>query len=368
MNLDGLRIALIGPIPPPEGGMANQTRQLAELLARDGAKVTLVQSNAPYRPRWIETTRGIRAVFRLVPFLVRLWGVAGRVDVFHVMANSGWSWHLFAAPAVWVARMRGVPSVVNYRGGEAESFLARSGGVVLKTLHFANALAVPSAFLQEVFLRRGVRSDVVPNIIDIERFRPVIPVRPPEQPHFVVARSLEPIYDIPTALRAFAIVREDVPDAKLTVAGSGPERERLTSLAAALGVADAVDFCGRLDRDRMAELYRSASVAINPSRVDNMPNSVLEAMASGTPVVSTNVGGVPFMVRDGATGLLVAAGDHRGMAAAIRRLLDEEGLANRLRDAALVEIQRYTWARVRRQWIDLYASVLSGAHVEARPA
>ena len=52
----------------------------------------------------------------------RLWKTAGRVDVFHIMANSGWSWHLFAMPAVWIAKARNVPAVVNYRGGEAEQF------------------------------------------------------------------------------------------------------------------------------------------------------------------------------------------------------------------------------------------------------
>ena len=99
--------------------MANQTRQLGELLQRDGAKVTLLQVNAPYRPPWIGRVRGVRALFRLATYTCALWQVAGHVDVFHIMANSGWSWHLFASPAVWIARLRGIPTVVNYRGGEA---------------------------------------------------------------------------------------------------------------------------------------------------------------------------------------------------------------------------------------------------------
>ncbi len=367
MNFDGLRIALIGPIPPPEGGMANQTRQLFELLTREGANVVVVQVNAPYRPRWVERFRGIRAAFRLVPYVIRLWAVAGRVDVFHVMANSGWSWHLFAAPAVWIARMRGVPSVVNYRGGEAEAFLAGSGSMVGRTLRLANALVVPSGFLQQVFARSGIHSDVVPNVVDTERFRPAAATRP-NRAHLVVSRNLEPIYDIPTALRAFALVRDSAPEARLTVAGAGPERHRLASLADALGIVDAVDFCGRLDRERMAELYRSASIALNPSRVDNMPNSVLEAMASGTPVVSTNVGGVPFIVRDGITGLLVAAGDHQAMADAIRRVLGDPALAERLREAGLLEAQRYTWPRVRQTWIEVYEAALARTRIEARAA
>lgn len=368
MNIAGLRIALVGPMPPPEGGMANQTRQLGELLRREGATVSVVAVNAAYRPPWIAKMRGIRAMFRLVPYVVRLWRVAGRADILHIMASSGWSWHLFAAPAVWIARIRGIPSVVNYRGGEAETFLHRSGGVVLKTLRGASVLAVPSRFLQQVFGRCGVPSEVVPNIVDTERFRPADSMRPPGTPRLVIARNLEPIYDIATALRAFALVFENMPEARLIVAGSGPEREALEALAADLRIAAAVEFCGRLDRDQMAEHYRLASVVINPSRIDNMPNSVLEAMASGAPVVSTDVGGVPFILRNGITGLLVAAGDHVAMAAAVRRVLSEPELAERLRVEALAEVQQYTWPRVRQRWTDVYASVLSGARVAVRAA
>ncbi|MEO7160301.1 MAG: hypothetical protein ABIX00_07325, partial [Polaromonas sp.] len=82
--------------------MANQTRQLGELLTAAGATVTTVQVNAPYRPRWVARVPVLRSVFRLMPYLAALWRAAGQVDIFHIMANSGWSWHLFAAPAVWV--------------------------------------------------------------------------------------------------------------------------------------------------------------------------------------------------------------------------------------------------------------------------
>lgn len=337
--------------------MANQTRQLAELLAHEGAEVILVPVNAAYRPAWIGALRGVRAVARLVPYLVALWRAAGRVDVFHVMANSGWSWHLCAAPAVWLGRLRGVPVVVNYRGGEAERFLERSGGLVGRTMRAASVLAVPSGFLAQVFARWQLPSRIVPNIIDTERFHPGD--RPASEPRLLVARGLEAIYDIPTALRAFALVHRAFPQARLSIAGSGPERDRLIALAARLGIAAAVEFCGRLDRERMAELYRSGSLLLNPARVDNMPNSVLEAMASGLPVVSTNAGGVPYIVRDGVTALLVPCGDHDAMARAIERLLREPAFAGRLREAALAEVQRYTWPRVRDEWAAAYRSVLS---------
>lgn len=368
MTLAGLRIALVGPLPPPEGGMANQTRQLGELLQREGAEVHLVRTNVPYRPAWIGNVRGIRAAFRLLPYVLRLWQAGSRSDVFHVMANSGWSWHLFAAPAIWIARLRGVPVVVNYRGGEAEAFLQRSGASLRVSLRKASRLAVPSAYLEHVFAAWGIASDVVPNVVDTERFRPARSTGRGAGVRLVVARNLERIYDIDTALRAFAIIRRRAPAVTLVVAGSGAEEARLRALAVELGVADAVQFSGRLDRDAMADLYRSAAVALNPSRVDNMPNSLLEAMASGTPVVTTGAGGIPYIVRDGVTALVVAVGDHDGMAAAVSRILSDPELAESLRTAGLTDAQQYTWPRIRDRWSEIYESVLPRRRVRERAA
>jgi glycosyltransferase involved in cell wall biosynthesis len=359
MGFEGLRIALVGPLPPPAGGMANQTRQLAELLRQARADVAVVQTNAPY-PAWVAGWPGVRAVCRLLPYLQALWRAAGSSDVFHVMANSGWSWHLFAAPAIWVACARGVPVVVNYRGGEAAEFLSQSRRSVAWSMRRVAALVVPSRFLQEVFGRHGMPSSVVPNIIDLSRFSPPPePAGPARPPHLVVARNLEPIYSNQTALLAFAEVRKLHPQARLTIAGTGPDLADLQALAAELGVAAAVRFAGRLDRDAMAALYREADVCLNPSLADNMPNSVLEALACGVPVVSTRVGGVPFIVQDGVTALLVPAQDAPAMAQAALRVLGDAALKARLAEAGLAEVQRYTWACV--------APVLAAVYRQAQP-
>lgn len=351
-------IVLVGPLPPPSGGMANQTRQLARLLRADGCGVTVVRTNAPYRPAWIGRVRGVRALFRLVPYLTALWRAMRGADLAHVMANSGWSWHLFAAPAVRIAALRGVPVVVNYRGGEAAPFLARRHARVRSTLGKARLLIVPSGFLAEIFARHGMRATIVPNVVDLDAFRPA--AAPPPGLHVVVTRNLEPIYDIATALRAFALVCARHVDARMTVAGSGPERPALEALATGLGIAAHVRFSGRLDNAELPALYRSATAALNPSRVDNMPISLLEAMASGVPIVSTDVGGVPHMVDDERTALLVPPGDPQRMAAAILRLHEDRALCARLAAAALECVPRYSWPSVRGQLFGAYASVLAG--------
>ena len=348
-------VVLVGPLPPPSGGMANQTRQLARLLGSEGCLVIVVQVNAPYRPQWIGRFRGVRALFRLVPYVVRLWIATGKADLIHVMANSGWAWHLNAAPAIWIGRLRGKPVVVNYRGGDADAFFSRQLRWVRSTLACADSAIVPSGFLAAVFAKYGVASTVVPNIVNLETFHPAI--SRPATPHLIVTRNLEPIYDIDTAIRAFAVVAAAHPDARLTVAGSGPSLPHLARLTADMGVADRVRFTGRLDNAVLPDLYRSATVLVNSSLVDNMPISLLEAMASGVPIVSTNVGGIPYLVEDGKTALLVPPGDPAAMAAAILRLTRDLRLAEELARAGLEAVQQYAWPNVRSKLFDVYARV-----------
>lgn len=337
-----MHIGLIGPLPPPFGGMANQTRQLSELLRSEGLTVSLVQTNTDYRPRWVAGLPFLRAFFRLLPYLLSLWKVSGRCDLLHVMANSGWSWHLFAAPAIWIGKLRNTPVIVNYRGGEAASFLAKSSRVVGFSLNQASELIVPSGFLRAVFARFNIVATVVPNIVDLERFSCPSPHRPKRR-HLLVARNLEPIYDNETAIRAFLTVHRKYPDATLTIAGSGPLADPLRKLADSLGLAGVVKFTGHLDREAMARAYQNADIAINPSLIDNMPNSVLEALASGVPVVSTDVGGVPYIVNDGQTALLVPPNSPDAMAEAILKLMDSSVLPEQLINNGLAEVQKYTW-------------------------
>ncbi len=348
------RLCLVGPLPPPSGGMANQCEQLLRLLRAEGATVELVRTNAPYRPALVGRIPMLRALARLLPYLLALWRAAGRCEVMHLLANSGWAWHLLAAPALWVGRLRGVPVIVNYRGGLADEFLAHAPRQVKGDLRRAALRVTPSAYLERVFARHGLDAEVIPNIVDLDRFGLRAPRHHATAPNIVVARNLEPLYGLDTAIRALALLRRSHPQATLTLAGSGPQGAELQALAHGLGLGDAVRFPGRIAHADMPALYAGADLALNPSTVDNMPNSVLEAYASGVPLVSTRVGGVPDIVEDGVTGLLVPPGDAQAMAAALARLLEDPALAVSLAAAGRAQVAAYAWPRVREQWREAY--------------
>lgn len=347
------RILIVGPLPPPAGGMANQTLQLQRLLTAEGVQVVVVNTQAPYRPGWIANIRGIRAVFRLLPYLVKLWRSCKDSTVVHVMANSGWSWHLLAAPAVRIAKLRGKTVIVNYRGGLAREFLRGSGSSVTKTLRGAR-LVVPSRFLQEVFREFGITAQIIPNVVDLDRFQPATNRTASPLRNVVVARNLERIYGIDLALHAAALLRTSMPDVRFVIAGGGVERKDLEALATQLRVDDIVTFAGRLSPEDMAGLLRKADVVLNPVRADNAPNSVLEALATGIPVVSTSVGGVPFLVEHGQTAWLVAPESPQAIADGLRAVLDDAVLRGRLIKAGLALAQTFAWTAVREQWLAAY--------------
>jgi glycosyltransferase involved in cell wall biosynthesis len=334
--------------------MANQCEQLARLLTAEGLSIELVRTNAPYRPAPIGRIPIVRAFFRLVPFARDIWRAAGRSQVMHILANSGWAWHLIAAPAIFAARQRRIPVIVNYRGGGAEGFFASAPRAVMNSLRKVQLRVTPSGYLKRIFSKFDLDAEVIPNIIDLSRFSTHAERNFGLAPNLLVARNLESIYDIPTALRAFAHIRSRFPEATLTIAGIGPELAHLRALAVTLDVAGAVEFVGRVDNAAMPGLYMRADCTLNPSTVDNMPISILEAYASGVPVVSTDAGGVPDVVENGASGLLVPVGDDLAMASATCRLLEDHDLRQQLIAGGLAEAKKYSWPCVKPLWLDAY--------------
>lgn len=354
-----LHIGLVGPLPPPSGGMANQTLQLAKLLRQENIQVEIVQTNASYKPEWVGKIPVLRALFRLALYIISLWKAATKVDVFHIMANSGWSWHLFTVPAVWIAKLRGVPTIINYRGGEAENFFSQSFKYVKPTLNASSCVVVPSRFLEEVFSKRDVTTQIIANIIDLDRFKSTEKKSKVFSPHLLVTRNLELIYDNETAIKAFNEILTSYPNARLTIAGTGPELENLQSLVKQLGLTQRVLFTGRVDTQHMPALYQSADVMINPSRVDNMPNSILEALASKVPVVSTNVGGIPYMVEHESTALLVNPEDYIAMASAIRQVFEDKQCQQKLVNSGLSLVKQFAWSEVSQHWLSLYKKLVA---------
>lgn len=349
-----IRVCIVGPSTDLVGGQAVQAFRLRTRLARSAQ---LEVSFLPINPRvvwplrFLQRVKYVRTVVTSLTYgLSLLWRVP-RVDVVHAFSASYWSFLLSSAPAMLAGRLFRKGVILNYRSGEADDHLTRWRTAAL-LMRLAHLIVVPSNYLVGVFARHGLTARVVPNFVEIEK----LPYRQRDtlRPLFLANRNFEAHYNVSCVLRAFGRIQERMPQARLVVAGDGPLRARLHAEARDLGLRD-VAFCGAVRPDRMAALYDEADIYLNAPDIDNMPSSILEAAACGLPIVTSDAGGIPFIVRDGVTALLTPRGDDAALAATAIRLLEEPGLASRLASAARAEVlERYVWPAVEAGWMDAY--------------
>ena len=345
-------IALVAPSLESIGGQGTQAHTLATQLQKEGYAVSFIPIEPCFPPglRWVRRYPYARTLLNqsfYLPSLLRL----RRADVAHVFSASYWSFLLAPVPAILAARGFGKRIVLHYHSGEAEDHLAKWGALVHPWLRLVDETVVPSVYLRNVFTRHGYRARVIPNVADTSRFR--YRERSPLRPHLLSTRNLESFYRVDNTLEAFALLKARYPEAILTIAGYGSEESQLRRLAASLG-SDGIRFVGRVPPDDIPGLYEEADIFVNSSIVDNQPVSVLEAFASGLPVVSTGTGDIANMVRDGATGLLVPPDDPAAIVKAVTSLLEDPDRALHIVRRARQEVEQYTWTQVREAWAAVY--------------
>ena len=357
-----VRVLLVAPSLRYLGGQAVQAQRLREHLSREGwVHVDLLEVDPalPAPLGFLQRIKFVRTIVTSLAYVASLLATVPRYDVVHVFSASYWSFLLAPVPAMLVGRLFRTRVIVNYRSGEADDHLSRWGWHAIPLLRLAEAIVVPSGYLVDVFARFGLRATSVPNFLDLDTLH--YRRRASLRPNFLSNRNFESHYDVETVLRAFAIIQRSYPDASLVVAGDGPMRQALTALASELGLRQTV-FPGAVRPIDMATLYYDADIYLNSPRIDNMPNSVIEAFASGVPVVSSDAGGIPYVVTSGVNGILVRVADPEALAAASIRLLESPDLALAMADTAREDaVTRYTWRAVRSGWQQVYVGARARA-------
>jgi len=360
-----IRVAIVVASLRILGGQAVQAQRMVNGWQEDAEVEAWIVPINPVPPAPFDRLLPIKYVRTLVTQLVYwplLFRELRRADLVHIFSASYSSFLLAPLPAVIVARLLGKPVVLNYHSGEAPDHLRRSA-IARRTLQtFVDVNVVPSAFLQDVLASFDIPAEVVTNTLDLGQFR--YRARDPLGPRLLSTRNLEPIYNVACTLRAFGHVQAKYPDASLTIAGSGSQDHALRRFAADAGLRH-VTFAGRVAPSEIHRYYADADIYVQTPAIDNMPLSVLEAFASGLPVVSTRVGGVPSILIDGVHGLLAPPDDARAVAAHVIRLLDNPVWARQLAAAARETCAAYDWPVARAGWLAAYrAAIARGQKVE----
>ena len=353
-NKNKVRVLIAAPSLDILGGQSRQAVRLMEGLKRED---DLQIGFLPHNPRLpgflkvLQKVKYVRTVSTTLFYLVLLLLRVRKYDIIHVFSASYYSYSLSAAPALFIARLFGKKSILNYRSGEAEDHLA-TWKTAVPSIQMADQIVVPSGYLVDVFARFGLRARAINNIVELDRF--TFRERSPLRPIFLTSRLLEPLYNVPCVLRAFAIIQQKYPEARLTVAADGFLRAELEQLARDLKLRNC-EFIGFVSFDDMPALYDAADIYLSATSIDNMPSSITESMACGLNVVTTDGGGaIPYIMTDEVTGLIVNSDDHEALAREALRLLDDNNFALQLAHNAHQASKKFTWPYIRDEWLDLY--------------
>jgi glycosyltransferase involved in cell wall biosynthesis len=274
--------------------------------------------------------------------------------------------HTFGGPSFVIediasrlGRLFGHRVIMFLHGGAFPQFMANFPRWARRVLGRAHAIVAPSDYLARAIELYGFQARIIPNIINIS----VYPYRNRSQlkPRLFWMRSFHEVWNPLMAVRVLARIREKYPGATLVMAGQdkGLQTEA-RKLAHELGVIEAVRFPGYLNLADKIEEFSRADIFINTNRIDNMPVALIEACAIGLPVVTSNVGGIPYLFVDGETALFVRDDDDQQMAEAIYTLLDNPALAAKLSAAGRLLAERSSWDQVRPKWEEMFREALKG--------
>ncbi|MBA2620612.1 MAG: glycosyltransferase family 4 protein [Acidobacteria bacterium] len=356
-----LKVLMIAPALPIIGGQTVQAARLLEKFYEEpGVQVDLQPINPQFAPG-LQKIKYLRTILTSGKYISDLFVKIPRYDVIHIFSASYYSFLLAPTPAVLIARFFGKKTILNYRSGEAADHLQTWKRTAIPTIRLFDAVVAPSGYLVDVFAGFGLKSQTIFNFVNTERYR--FRERKPLRPVFLSNRNFESHYNVACTLRAFALIRKDVPEAQLVVAGDGPEKDKLHRLAEELKLRN-IEFLGAVAPEKMPEVYARADIYLNSPSIDNMPNSIIEAFSCGLPVVSTNAGGIPYIVENEKTGLLVDVNDCEALARAALKILESGETAQEIIREARRECVKYTWENVRGEWLKIYrdlAAVKSGA-------
>ncbi len=349
------RVLIVGPSLRYLGGQAVQAERLMKgLRTIDGLEIEylVVDPVLPAPLAWLQRMTFVRTVATSVAYLWSLLQRVPKADTVHAFSASYWSFLLAPVPAMLVGRLFGKRVLLNYHSGEADDHLTRWGWHAKPLIRLADVVVVPTDFLVDVFARHGIPAIAIANHLDVTRM--MARQRDVLRPKFLSNRNFESHYNVTAVLDAFAQVQATHPDAELVVAGNGSLRGALEAQARTLALRN-VRFTGPVQPDDMAALYNAADVYVNASLIDNMPLSLLEAYASGLPVVTSDAGGIPWIARDGETARVVPAGDTTALAGAMLDVLASQAPAKQRAAQARRYVEReFSWAEVGPKWKRVY--------------
>lgn len=266
----------------------------------------------------------------------------------------------YSSRAFWYAyniaslcKLLKIPYIPILHGGDFPNRLNKSKNA--SKMIFSNSLVnvSPSIYLKEHFENSHFKVKYIPNFLEMSSY-PVYN-RQRIKPRLLWVRSFHKLYNPLLAIEILAALKEKFPSACMCMVG--PDKDGSLTLARnranELGIKDSITFTGLLEKKDWIEISLDYDIFVNTTNFDNMPISVIEAMALGLPIISTNVGGLPYLIEDGKEGILVPPDSVDGFVSAIDKIISDNQLANELVSNARLKAESFDWKKIAPQWKEI---------------
>ena len=296
-------------------------------------------------------------LLRLLDTLLTIIRYRNLLDFIIIQVYSGLGFILVDA-ASWIGSLLKIPLIFHVHGGNIPEFLARYPKWSIRVLKRSTAFVCPSQYLTEALSHWGFDPVVIPNYVEICHYP--FRLRSHPQPKLIWLRAFHEIYNPLMVPRMMKKLGGDQINANINMAG--PDKgdgslQAMIELGERLSINYTINVLGKIEHDHVPKFLSEGDIFINTTNVDNTPVSLIEAMACGLCIVSTNVGGIPYLVEDGLDGLLVPPDDAAAMAAAVQKLLNDPGLAERLSSNARRKAEGFDWEHILPLWEALFVKL-----------
>ncbi len=339
-----LNLCFLGPfIGRHFGYIPSQAQIVGDLLIEAGHSVRF-------------SSASLQRVVRLFEMNLTILRHQRGIDVACLEIYSGRSF-VIQDTVSWLCKRLRVPLIMWLHGGALPTFMNQYPRWSRRVLGRADLLVAPSPYLVEAVKVHGFNAQLIPNVVNMDNYP--FRERSEVQPKLFWMRSFHNTYNPEMAIDVVAELHRRSLDVRLVMAG--PDKgtlPRTKQRAIDLNIGDRVEFPGFIGLSDKISYGNASDIFINTSRIDNMPVAFIEAAALGLPIVSTDVGGIPQLITEGETGLLVPSEAVNEMADAVETLIKQPALTQRLSTNGRALAEKSSWRRVRPQWERAFRSLL----------
>lgn len=266
----------------------------------------------------------------------------------------------FALISSFLAKIFKIPYIPILHGGSLPKRIKSSKK--LSNYIFNNSVIniSPSKYLQECFEDNGYKVNYIPNNIDLSAYS--FKLRENIKPKLLYVRAFHKIYNPTMAVEVFNKLLKNYPNAELCMVG--PDKDgtlkEVTELAQKYNILENIKITGKLPKEEWIKLSENYDIFINTTNFDNQPVSIIEAMSLGFPIVSTDAGGMPYLIDNNKTGIIIEKNDVDSMLENIIKILEDKIFAKTLSENARIASQEFDWIEVEKKWKILLTNIIKG--------